>query len=92
MKLIFAWRAFLVGFLYNRENRRLYFSPIPMVGIVFQFGNRKGHLPDIFKNKEITGQSDSVDSVSRAVPPKCPECHGVFGVIETHNGNCLRRR
>ena len=89
MKLIFAWHDFLVGFLYNRKKRRLYFFPIPMVGIVFQFGNRKGHLPDIFKNKEITG---SVDSVSRAVPPKCPECHGVFGVIETHNKNCLRRR
>jgi len=53
MKLIFAWYDFWVGFFYDREKRKLYFFPIPMVGIMFQFGNRKGHLPDIFANKEI---------------------------------------
>jgi len=37
-------------------------------------------------------QTDSPDSVSHAVPDKCPECSGVFRVIETHSDHCSHRR
>ena len=53
MKVIFKWFDFWVGFYWDSKKRRLYFFPIPMVGIMFQFGNKKVHLPDIFANQEF---------------------------------------
>lgn len=53
MKLVFAWYDFWVGLYYDRKNRRLYFFPIPMIGIMYQFGNKNGHLQDIFANHSL---------------------------------------
>lgn len=53
MKFMFAWFDFWVGFYYDRKKRRLYFFPVPMFGIMYQFGNKKGHLPDIFANQSL---------------------------------------
>ncbi len=36
VRLIFAWYDFWVGLFWDREKRRLYVFPIPMVGVVIQ--------------------------------------------------------
>ena len=36
---IFAWYDFWVGFYWDRTKKRLYFLPVPMLGIVFDFGS-----------------------------------------------------
>ena len=41
---IFAWYDFWVGFFWDRRDKRLFILPIPMVGLVLDFGSReKGH-------------------------------------------------
>ena len=37
MKFIFAWYDFWVGWYWDRENRRLYILPFPMIGMMIQF-------------------------------------------------------
>ncbi len=37
VKLVFAWYDLRVGFFYDPKEQRLYFFPIPMLGIYFQF-------------------------------------------------------
>lgn len=37
IRLVFAWYDLRVGFYWDRQRRRLYFLPIPMVGIYVQF-------------------------------------------------------
>lgn len=38
---IFAWYDFWVGVYWDRAKRRLYILPLPMVGVVVDFGERK---------------------------------------------------
>ena len=40
IKLVVAWYDIWVGFFWDREKRRLYFLPIPCIGICFDFGNK----------------------------------------------------
>jgi len=37
VSIIFEWYDFWVGFFYDQKKRRLYFFPVPMVGICLQF-------------------------------------------------------
>jgi len=37
IKIIFAWYDCWLGFYYDRKNKALYFFPIPMLGLKFQF-------------------------------------------------------
>lgn len=37
VKVIFRWYDFWVGLFFDRNNNFLYFFPIPMVGLVFNF-------------------------------------------------------
>ena len=56
--------------------------------------------PDVWEEAEqefwnhlnATQPVNVANGVSYAVPDKCSECHGVFGVIETHTDNCSHRR
>jgi len=36
-KLIFAWYDIWVGFFWDSKKKRLYFFPIPTMGVVFDF-------------------------------------------------------
>ena len=38
--LMFAWFDFYIGLYYDQYRNILYFFPIPMFGIVFNFGKR----------------------------------------------------
>jgi hypothetical protein len=46
MKFIFDWRDFWIGWFWDREKRRLYVFPVPMLGIVIQFRPRWKRDPD----------------------------------------------
>ena len=39
IRFIFAWYDFWVGLFFDKKKCWLYFFPIPMLGIVFQFKN-----------------------------------------------------
>ncbi len=38
---LFAWYDLWVGFYWDGINRRLYFLPVPMFGIVVDFGRKE---------------------------------------------------
>ena len=50
VEMFFAWYDFWVGAYWDRKKRRLYLCPLPMVGVVIQFGAKRGYLPDVFKD------------------------------------------
>lgn len=37
IKPVFAWYDFWIGFYWDKNKNRLYFMPIPMVGVYFEF-------------------------------------------------------
>lgn len=41
VKPFFRWYDLWIGFYYDRRDRRLFFLPIPMCGLVFDFGPRQ---------------------------------------------------
>jgi hypothetical protein len=41
IKPIFAWFDFWVGVFWDRKAKRLYVLPVPMIGVVIQFGVRR---------------------------------------------------
>lgn len=50
---IFAWYDFWIGVFWDRQKRRLYVFPVPMLGLVFDFGAK----PSTYKPGEwLPGQ------------------------------------
>lgn len=37
VRLIFAWYDFWIGLYWDRSKRRLYFFPIPMIGVYLEW-------------------------------------------------------
>lgn len=72
-KVFFKWYDFWVGLYYDRRDRRLFFCPLPMVGVVFDFGPRKkisraqqriNYLADLYKNVPPIGHVVAKESFS----------------------------
>ncbi len=40
IKPIFAWFDFWVGAYWDKRKKRLYLFPVPMFGVILQFGRR----------------------------------------------------
>jgi len=36
IRMVFAWYDFWIGFFYDRRERKLYFFPVPCIGISFE--------------------------------------------------------
>jgi hypothetical protein len=41
VKVIFAWYDFWVGFYWDKKKKRLYFLPLPMLGLKISFKDKK---------------------------------------------------
>ena len=41
LKFIFAWYDLWVGLFIDRDNKLIYFFPVPMFGVRFKFGHLK---------------------------------------------------
>lgn len=48
IRLLVAWYDFWIGFFYDRARRRLYFLPVPMLGLQIDFGFRCCHCEERF--------------------------------------------
>ena len=40
VRLIFAWYDFWIGLFWDQQKRRLYIFPVPMCGVLLDFGPR----------------------------------------------------
>jgi len=55
LRLIFQWYDFWVGFYWDQNKRRLYFFPVPMFGICFDFSG--GEVVETVFDREAAKRS-----------------------------------
>lgn len=41
IRFLFAWYDLWVGFYWDQKGRKLYFLPLPTLGLIFEFGDPK---------------------------------------------------
>ena len=46
IRFLFEWRDLWVGAYWDPERRRLYILPLPMLGLVFEFGQSQKEFDD----------------------------------------------
>lgn len=51
VRLLFAWYDLWVGAYWDRAHRRLYLLPVPMLGIVLDFGVQETEVDRIWKER-----------------------------------------
>ncbi len=76
MKLIFAWYDFWVGWFWDRQKRRLYIFPIPMIGLMIQFKPKWKRDPNPIDECELyeKGFADRNADCETDGHYKCKEC------------------
>jgi len=81
VKFIFAWYDMWVGFYWNRESKKLYFFPLPCLGVVFDLETKMKEIPIIvYKPALEPATKDYTPSKLR-----CPNCSGEMLKLRAYN-------
>ena len=70
MSPLFAWYDLWIGAFWDRFHRKLYILPVPMFGVVIEFGPRK------LRPLNLRSEGESCPNALLPDGPVCPRCGG----------------